>query len=160
MPEDQPSEPSFLPKQEHSVSKDIFHEYHADTVDDAAEDFLDAKDRLLQVNDWHQLTQPELARFSLCDAHGNLVRRAARVGDFIRISIPGPAHPESNSAADDDGDDWVRIEELAYDDYPDEDRERIAMQVRPAASPLAPSVIPQHFFSAEATSRTYPPVEC
>ena len=152
MPETNPSEPSFLPEQERSVSKDIFHEYRAATLDDAEEDFLDAKDRLLHVNDWHELTQPSLARFALCDAQGHPVQRSAHIGDFIRISITGPAHPASDSDTDETGDDWVRIEALAYDDYPDEDRERIALQVRPAASPLAPSVIPQHFFSAEATS--------
>lgn len=153
MSEAKPSEPGFLPEQEHSVSKDIFHEYRAATLDDAEEDFLDAKDRLLHVNEWHELTRPALARFSLCDAIGNPVNRSARIGDFIRIAIAGPSHPSGDSTeTDDTGDDWVRIEALAYDDYPDEDRERIAMQVRPAASPLAPSVIPQHFFSAEATS--------
>lgn len=151
MPENKPSEPSFLPEQERSVSKEIFHEYLAPTLDDAEEDFLDAKDRLLHVNDWHELTQPALARFNLCDAQGHPAGRSARIGDFVRIAIPGPAHP-SGESTDDGGEDWVRIEALAYDDFPDEDRERIALQVRPAASPLAPSVIPQHFFSAEATS--------
>lgn len=152
MSEAKPSEPHFLPEQERSVSKDIFHEYRAATLDDAEEDFLDAKDRLLHVNDWHELTQPALARFTLCDAHGQPAARSARLGDFIRISLVGPAHPSSDDKVDESGDDWVRIEALAYDDFPDEDRERIALQVRPAASPLAPSVIPQHFFSAEATS--------
>lgn len=142
-----PTKPHFLPAQERSVGKALSHTVQRETLDDAEEDFLDAKDRLLHVSDWHTLTVPSLARFTLCDARGHAVNRAARLGDFIRIAIPGPAH-----AGESDGDDWVHIEALAYDDYPDEDRECVALQVRPAASPLAPAVIPQHFFSAEATS--------
>lgn len=143
-----PSEPAFLPEQERSVSKELSHMVACPSQDEAEEDFLDAKDRLLNVSDWHKLTSPSLARFTLCDTRGNAVRRAAHIGDFIRIAIPGPGH----AGNEEDGDDWVRIEALAYDDFPDEDRERVALQVRPAASPLAPDVIPQHFFSAEATS--------
>lgn len=142
-----PTEPGFLPEQQRSIGKELSHTVRSATLDDAEEDFLDAKDRLLHVSDWHTLTEPSLARFTLCDVHGHAVHRSARIGDFIRISIPGPGH-----AGENDGDDWVRIEALAYDDFPDEDRERVALQVRPAASPLAPAVIPQHFFSAEATS--------
>lgn len=144
-----PSQPGFLPEQEHSISKELSHAIKSATHDEAEEDFLDAKDRLLNVNSWHTLTTPTLARFTLCDLRGSAVARSARLGDFIRIAIPGPGHTHTE---DGDEDDWVRIEALAYDDFPDEDRERVALQVRPAASPLAPAVIPQHFFSAEATS--------
>jgi len=141
----QPSTPEVVPEQEKSLSKEHAHSVTFDTVADAEEAFLDAKDRLLKPGVWQHIAGDGTAEFAVCNATGSPVSHTPRVGDLLRISIPGPGHTGNPY-------DWVRVEAVVYDDFPDEDRERMTLQVRPTAAPGGDGDKPQHFFSEDATS--------
>jgi hypothetical protein len=107
--------------------------------------FYDAvRDRLLNVNSWHQLAGIISARFQLVDTTGKEVSRNVQKGDYIKVDIPGPGSKEG------DGYDWVCIEELK--EINDGDIQSIGFRVRPAKNPLGKKNETAHFYSDEATS--------
>jgi hypothetical protein len=100
--------------------------------------------RLVSINDWHQLAGPGTAAFFLCDAQGYEVQREPKVGDHFKIDIPGPGTVTG------DGFDWVRIEAIEKVENPDE--ESVLIRVRPATNPQNERHDTAHFFTEEATS--------
>jgi hypothetical protein len=118
----------------------------ADTVEDAEELFLLGKDRLLNVNHWHKYAGAVSGVFALTDHHGKELHRKAHKGDYLKIMLPGPGEKAG------EGFDWVRIETIQYDDYPDDNSELIAMTVRPTPAPVNEEANTAHFFSQDATS--------
>lgn len=135
-----------IPSQNEGVSKDLKHSETMYDMDDAEELFIIAKERLLNINRWHETAGDAGAKFSLYDAAGQPLDRHAHKGDYIRIDVPGPGNAAGG------GDDWVLIEAIQYDDYPDENGESIAVMVRPASAPTNDNEATAHFFHPEATS--------
>jgi hypothetical protein len=136
-----------IPENEGGVQKDLEHSYTAEDQDDADELFLIAKDNLLNVNQWHRKDAIPGAVFELTDHHGHPVKRKAHQGDYIRINIPGPGSKAG------EGYDWVYVERITYDDYPDENTESIKMQLRPAQAPVNKHGEDiAHFFTSASTS--------
>jgi hypothetical protein len=117
-----------VPSQLDGLEKDITHSIITPTIEDAEDWFVDAKERLMAVNNWKKWTVMTSAEFRLTDSHGNAVNRRARKGDHIRIDLP-----ESFDTAG--GFDWVTIEAIEYDDYPDLMTETFAMRLRPSIHP-------------------------
>ncbi|MBS1772072.1 MAG: hypothetical protein JST82_04385 [Bacteroidetes bacterium] len=70
------------------------------TMDDAEDLFIVAKEKLLDVNDWH-CNYP----FILNDSKKHKVHRNAHSGDFIQRTSTS--------------DEWYVINKIQYDDYPD-----------------------------------------
>ena len=85
----------------------------------------DAQERLLDVNHWRKYSAITGLDFKLTDSHGKVLNRKAHKGDHIRIEI------QTDAAVFD----WVAIEAIEYDDYPDIDMETFAMRVRPGEHP-------------------------
>ena len=111
----------------------------------AARKFFEVvKNRLLHVNNWHQLAGKATADFVLTDRQGNEVDRTAQEGDHFKIDIPGPG------PATGDGYDWVQIEKIEEMHTPD--LESVAIRVRPATNPTNDRKDVAHFFTDEATS--------
>ncbi|MCD6063881.1 MAG: hypothetical protein K0R82_1792 [Flavipsychrobacter sp.] len=135
-----------IPEHEHGAKKSLKHSYSAENADDAEELFVVAKNRLLDVNNWDKTAETTSASFQLTDHHGKDLHRKAHTGDYIKIKIPGPGSKTG------DGYDWVHIEQIAYDDYPDEHTEDILMQVRPCSAPTNNDEDVAHFFKEDATS--------
>ena len=135
-----------VPTQEQGVQKDFKHDYIANSIDDASELFIKAKNRLLDINNWKEYSAAFSATFKLTDNQGQEVHRSAHAGDYIKIDIPGPGSSTG------DGFDWVHIEAIEYEDYPDEDYETIALKVRPASNPTSQNDDTAHFFKNAATS--------
>lgn len=115
-----------VPLQQQGLEKDVHHSVLAENNDDANDWFVDAKDRMLNVNNWSKYAGIADARFMLRDNQGKEVRRNAHKGDHIRIDLAG-AEPAKDF-------DWVAIEAIVYDDYPDQDMESFAIRVRPIAN--------------------------
>jgi hypothetical protein len=103
-----------------------------------------AKKRLLQVNQWHQLTGWLSATFQLTDENGDAVDQEAQQGNYIRVDIPGPGSKEG------DGYDWVIIEELKEVAF--ENIQSIGLRVRPAANPKGDPENIAHFYDPVSTS--------
>ena len=103
-----------------------------------------AKERLLNVNNWHQIAGMMSARFQVVDASGNEVMRLCKKGDYLKIDIPGPGSTEG------EGYDWVSIEELKEVD--DALMQSVAFRVRPSENPLGKKNETAHFYDEASTS--------
>jgi hypothetical protein len=143
---DQPEKASVPPEQTTGFQKDLKEEVSFETVEDAEDMFVIAKERLLEVNEWKEISESINTEFQLVDPHGHPHKRHVRKGDFIRINIPGPDNETRG------GDDWVHVEALEYDDYPDESIECIAIRLRPAKNPQSHDTETAHFFDDASTS--------
>ena len=86
--------------------------------------YLIAKERLLNVSNWHKLAGIISARFQLTDTSGKEINRQIEKGDYLKIDIPGPGSKEG------DGYDWVCIEDLK--EISEGDIQSIGFRVRPA----------------------------
>lgn len=111
----------------------------------AAQRFEILKQRFFSINQWRKYAGEATADFKLYDASGNHVERAPKVGDFIRIDIPGPGQTEA------DGYDWVEITHIS--DQETDNSESILMTCRPS-KPLDNKNSPHiaHFYGVGATS--------
>jgi hypothetical protein len=120
----------------------------------ASEDFKDdaeakaffqiVKERLLDVNHWHDVAGAASADFQLIDTNGNEVNRKVEIGDFFKIDIPGPG----SSAGD--GYDWVKVEDLKEVSQANVDS--LGLRVRPSTNPLSKDESIAHFYSEDSTS--------
>ena len=84
---------SVPPEQVEGIKKDLEESVSFDTLEDAEDMFVLAKQRLLHVNDWHRVSQTIKSGFRLVDDHGHPLHRSAHRGDLICIDIPGPGSP-------------------------------------------------------------------
>ena len=114
-----------VPAQLAGFEKNIEYNINVHDIEDAEDWFVDAKERLLDINNWRKYSKITTMDFHLTDSHSKLLHRKAHNGDHIRIDIQSQGT----------GFDWVAIEALEYDDYPDIDMETFAMRVRPAEDP-------------------------
>lgn len=112
------------------LEKDINQSILTDTIEDAEDFFVDAKERLLDVNNWKRYGGAGMPEFSLSDHHGYALKRRAHKGDYIKIT------PFNNPDFDADALIWVAIEAIEYDDYPDLNAESFAIRVRQSMPPV------------------------
>ena len=106
--------------------------------------YATAKERLLNVSQWHQVAGEALAHFTLTDASGTPLSGHAQKGNLIKVDIPGPGTDAG------DGFDWVLIEEIKEESAPD--AESIAIRVRPTADPSSETQETSHFYDKQGTS--------
>lgn len=123
---------------EAEASVDLQDEHQAKTF------YLIAKERLLNVNNWHKLAGLISAHFKLTDNAGKEIQRQIQKGDFLKIDIPGPGSKGG------DGYDWVCIEELK--EMSETNIQSIGFRVRPANNPSGDKSETAHFYSDESTS--------
>lgn len=136
--------PAIVPDNHSGASSD--NEFSIQKPDSASAQqlFQVAKSRLLNVNEWHQLSGVASANFQLTDETGIEINRSAKLGDHFKIDIPGPGTITGK------GNDWVQIE--AIEESSEGDCEVIAMRVRPTSNPQSSKEDVAHFFSEEASS--------
>ncbi len=106
--------------------------------------FEEVKNRLLYVNNWHEVAGIISARFRVINKDGAEVNRSVTKGDYLKIDIPGPGSTEG------DGFDWVSVEELK--EVGDENMQSLGFRVRPTNNPGGSKNETAHFYSDEATS--------
>lgn len=138
------SEQDIIPEQEGGVQTNTESAAELPSAEKAKDFYRIVKQRLLHVNNWHEIAGKLTADFQLTDEQGDEVKRSAEKGDHFRIDIPGPG------PATGDGYDWVQIEEIEEKETEDEDY--ISIRVRPATNPKNDHPDVAHFFSDEATS--------
>ncbi|HEU4470340.1 MAG TPA: hypothetical protein VFR58_04595 [Flavisolibacter sp.] len=133
-----------IPEQQSGIATNTESSASFESSKDAEHFYEQVRERLLQVNGWHDLAGAATARFWLTDAAGNEVAREARQGDHFKISIPGPGSFTG------EGYDWVRIEEI--EEKNEAGHRSVAIRVRPSPNPLNADPDVAHFFDPEATS--------
>lgn len=115
------------------------------TEEDAIDFFKLAKQRLINVNEWHEIAGELTASFMLHNADAEPVQRTIQKGDYFKIDITGPG------SEDGEGYDWIQVE--AYDEFDEPHFHGVAFTVRPVKNPQNPDAEDvTHFFSEESTS--------
>ena len=125
-----------VPEQTQGSQSDTKASVEMDTVEHAIELYAVAKERLLEINSWHQLAGPGSAEFLLTDAHGNEVNRKVQIDDHFKIKLPGPGKAY----------DWVRVEAI------EEKENAVSLRVRPCSDPENKKDGVAHFFNDAASS--------
>lgn len=133
-----------IPEQFEGKKLDCFETVHFDTASDSLGFYGIAKQRLLDINNWDNITGIPSATFRLMNSEYQTLDRKIEVGDYIRIDIPGPGLPSSK------GYDWVRVENI--EEEKTENCQRMALTLRPASDPTNTNPDTAHFFKALATS--------
>lgn len=139
-------EKPIVPEQTEGVKKDIEHRELAADENDARKLFMIARNRLVNVNQWHAYSEGLSAEFLLFGPEGIAVDRTAEMGDFFRIAVPAPGPTES------EGYDWVQIEAIEDRSDPNGPYECMAMRVRPTHDPTRKGENVAHFFKDVSTS--------
>lgn len=118
-----------------------------DNLEKTISQYTILKERFLEVNKWKSYCGEGFADFRLHDSLGNYVDRLPKVGDFIRIDIPGPGGFEAK------GYDWVEIIEISENYINKNELENLLIICRPSTIPRnKKSNHIAHFYSNEATS--------
>lgn len=113
-----PEQHYLVPRQQDGEQTDVVYAITTEFVEDAEDLFVDAKDRLLEVNKWASFAGFTSLSFSLADAAGHPLKRRLHRHDHIVIALPGDV------AAD-----RFTVDALEYDDYPDDDYETFAIRM-------------------------------
>ena len=103
-----------------------------------------ARERLLNVNNWHTVAKGISAIFRVVNANGQEMQRNVQQGDYLKIDIPGPGSKDGN------GYDWVSVEEVL--DESGDNSETVAFRVRPSQNPIGDGENVAHFYDETATS--------
>lgn len=133
-----------IPKQQIGSEMNAIARASFENIDAAKAFYTTAKQRLLDINSWGEISQLPSSTFILCDDSGNPADRSATTGDLIKIDIPGPGTTKG------DGYDWVHIEYIQEEQI--NTTEQISLRARPCPNPKHPDQEPAHFFKAAATS--------
>lgn len=112
--------------------------------DEAAKFYKVAKERLLNVSQWHSVAGLISGRFYLVNKYGEDLHRFVEKGDYFKIDIPGPGNSEG------DGYDWVQVEE--FNEMSTDQVQSIGFRVRPTRNPESENNNTAHFYSSDATS--------
>lgn len=114
-----------------------------DTATLAQNAFDTVRRRLLDVNRWYTQVEQPMVTFEVTDARNVPLDRSIRLGDYIRIDIPGPNTKTGG------GYNWVTVTHM--DDRPDDGE--LTFTFRPSPNPiLEESNHTNHFFSQYASS--------
>lgn len=89
--------------------------------------YLEAKNRLLQINNWDDIAKVSASTFQHLDSFGNYSNEKPEEGDYVKIDIPGPGLYSTG------GYDYVKIEQISETNEPNNDL--ITMTLRPSSKP-------------------------
>ena len=133
-----------IPEQQSGAESNTESFIEMESEDAAVRAFAALKERLLNVNDWHELAGKLTADFQLTNENGEEVNRKVEKGDHFKIDVPAPG-PVTG-----DGYDWVQVEEI--EEVKENGSETLAILVRPATNPNNDHSDVAHFFAVDATS--------
>jgi hypothetical protein len=133
-----------IPKQEDGSEISVKSEAETNDLQKAKVLFDLAKNRLLDVNHWQELTGKMLADFQLTDHTGQHVEGPVREGLYYKIDVPGPGSKAG------EGYDWTKVEKI--DIYSSTDVDSIGIRVRPTSNPTSGDESIAHFYDKDSTS--------
>lgn len=133
-----------VPDQHTGEAIDTASEMECTDAESARKFFQVVKNRLQQVNSWHQVGGKLTASFQVVDAQGKEVTRLVQKGDYLKIDIPGPGTVSG------EGYDWVQVEAIEEIEAPE--KESFGFRVRPVTNPQNREQDVSHFYSPESTS--------
>jgi hypothetical protein len=114
------------------------------TEEEAKQFYAQVKEKLGNVNNWHQVAGALSATFQLVDENGVEIKRTVQQGDHFKIDIPGPGTQSG------EGYDWVKVEEVK--EVNEDSIQSFGIRVRPCSNPLNEKKDVAHFYSDSSTS--------
>lgn len=114
------------------------------TTDEAKHFYDVAKQRLLHVNNWHEVAGALSASFQAFDREVKEIDGPVQEGYYMRVDIPGPGSPAG------DGYDWVQIETVK--EVSEAEVQSVGFRVRPTNHPQHPGDQIAHFYDEDSTS--------
>lgn len=135
---------NIIPEQITGKKLDCFETVEFSDAKEAENFYVIAKDRLLDINNWNDISHIPSATFCLVDQHNQNLNRLAQIGDYVRIDIPGPGLPSS------EGYDWVNVENIITEET--EHFRQTVLTLRPSSDPTNENPDIAHFFKNLATS--------
>ena len=100
------------------LQKELQHSYTAEFVEDAEDLLIEAKENLVDVNNWTKISGLSNSIFQLTDNHKKEVNRSAHTGDYIKLEKDNNTY-------------WFHVDIVEYDDYPDENKESFTISLNP-----------------------------
>lgn len=136
---------NFIPAQHEGKDMTISDSIEFENEIQAKNFYLEAKNRVLAINDWDEIGKFSISTFEHLDPFGKHSEEKPQEGDFVKIDIPGPGLWSSS------GYDYVQIEQIA--DTSDNSEELFTLTLRPSSMPMGnDDHETKHFFKNMATS--------
>ncbi len=101
------------------MSNEWHYSYDAEFIEEAEDLFIESKDKLFDVSNWATICGITNIRFTLSDHHARELHRKAHTGDYIKVFKEDAGYV-------------FFIENIEYDDYPDENKESFLMRLKHA----------------------------
>ncbi|MGO1788343.1 MAG: hypothetical protein ACTHZ7_14825 [Sphingobacterium sp.] len=115
------------------------------TPQEATDFFNIVRNRLLDVGNWYRTAKLPLSTFELVSSPGSVDVSSVRIGDYIKINIPGPGPSNPEHV------DYVRVEDITETE--EQGVHALTITLRPSTEPTAAiDSDVQHFFSGVSTS--------
>ncbi len=130
----------FVPENEGGKANNLEETKKCNNDEECDDLYKKACARMMNINSWNKITDETGASFCVMDDQENVVQRTPRVGDYVRIDIPGLGNIEGG------GYDWVKIDALQKDDL------NMGMTFRACERPIKNDHEMDHFFHKKATS--------
>jgi len=134
-----------IPKQISGNYQDIVKMQCSNTLLEASNNFKLLHKRLINVNNWHSLSTKVKSNYQLIDSRTAEFTEDLKIGNYLRIDIPGPGSPIGN------GYDWTKIvdieSELENDDSP-----FFSFTVKPSPSPNSERENIAHFYDNNSSN--------
>ncbi|RXJ44350.1 hypothetical protein [Gelidibacter gilvus] len=134
-----------IPEQLKGGSHDIVSMHCANTVDKAQDNYEELQRRLTAVNEWHTFSEKIKAEFVLVDPINDQSTDELKVGNLIRIDIPGPGSPSGS------GYDWTEITNVETGNEGHE-FPFFSFTVKPCPAPDTNDDTVAHFYNKESTN--------
>ena len=135
----------FIPAQHEGKDMDISDSVEFENEILARNFYLEAKNRLLTINNWNEVAKVPVSTFEHLDTFGQHSEERPQEGDFVKIDIPGPGLWSTS------GYDYVQIEQI--NESSDQDHDLITLTLRPSFMPHHDhDHETKHFFKSMATS--------
>jgi len=131
-----------VPEQVRGIQKDLSCTVTLESGEDADDWFVESMQRLLKINEWGKRCPDMNLLFSLTDSNGKNTSRRAHGGDNIKIQ---------NISTNGNETCWMKIEAIEYDDFPDEDKETIAIHFQPGDDPKQHNAYNEGFINKDAS---------
>ncbi len=134
-----------IPTQLHGDFQDIVSIKCLDTIEEAVKEFEKLENRLRSVNEWHTFSEKIKTKFALFDPETNKSSTILKIGNLIKIDIPGPGNPSGS------GYDWTRIIDIQTGEE-SQNFPFLAIRIKPCPAPDAKDQPVAHFYNDEASN--------
>ncbi|MFD2969141.1 hypothetical protein [Sphingobacterium bambusae] len=133
-----------IPKQVKGKQIVISESRNYSTQEEVTGAFHHARSRLGSINQWQDFAGTTSATFQLFDELGHQITRFPKIGDYVRIDIPGPGSFIGR------GYDWVKVTQ--FDDRPEDGYILITLQPSVPPATIKRDAEVAHFFKATAST--------